>query len=116
MAHVEAADAGSGVLAVQIVTPEQLVWSGPALMVVARGAEGELGVLPRHSPLITRLVNGPVTVHRPGGGKHLVFGVASGFLEVKPDRVTVLADAVELPEGQLDLPPVDAAGIGGENE
>ena len=116
MAHVQAVESAPGVLAVQIVTPEQLVWSGPAVMVVARGSEGELGVLPRHAPLITRLVDGPVTVHRAEGGKHLVFGVASGFIEVKPDRVTVLADAVELSEGQLDFAAVEAAITGGEDD
>lgn len=112
MAQVEAADAG--VLRVEIVTPEQLVWSGSAAMVVARGSEGELGVLPRHAPLITRLVDGPVTVHRPEGGKPLVFGVASGFLEVKPDRVTVLADTVERSDGDPRVPAQDAV-VGGED-
>jgi F-type H+-transporting ATPase subunit epsilon len=75
-----------------------------------------LGVLPRHAPLITRLVDGPVTIHQPGGAKNLVFGVASGFLEVKPDRVTVLADAVELSEGDPHLSGRDAAVVGGEDD
>lgn len=87
----------AGVLSVQVVTPERLVWSGPAEMVIARGAEGELGVLPHHAPLITSLVDGAVRIRRPGGGE-MVIGTRGGFLEVKPDRVTVLADEAELPE------------------
>lgn len=88
-----------GTIAVQVVTPEREVWSGAARMVIARGSEGYLGVLPHHAPLITALVDGPVRIHLPDGAPDLVFGVASGFLEVKPDRVTVLADAVGHAEG-----------------
>ena len=87
----------AAVIAVQVVTPERLVWSGPAEMVIARGAEGELGVLAHHAPLITVLLDGPVRIRRPGGAE-LVIGTHGGFLEVKPDRVTILADKAELPE------------------
>jgi F-type H+-transporting ATPase subunit epsilon len=87
----------AGVIGVQVVTPERLVWSGPAEMVIARGVEGELGVLPHHAPLITSLLDGAVRIRRPGGTE-LVIGTKGGFLEVKPDRVTVLADAAEVPE------------------
>lgn len=87
----------AGVIEVQVVTPERLVWSGPAEMVIARGSEGELGVLPHHAPLITVLLDGPIRIRRPGGAE-LVIGTRGGFLEVKPDRVTVLADHAELPE------------------
>ena len=86
----------ASVIAVQVVTPERLVWSGPAEMVIARGVEGELGVLPHHAPLITSLRDGALRVRQPGGGE-LVIGTRGGFLEVKPDRVTVLADTAELP-------------------
>ena len=85
-------------IAVEVVTPERQVWSGPAEMVIARGAEGELGVLPHHAPLITFLVDGPLRIRRPGGAE-LVIGTRGGFLEVKPDRITVLAGEAELPEG-----------------
>lgn len=87
----------AGLISVQVVTPERLVWSGPAEMVIARGAEGELGVLPHHAPLITSLLDGAVRIRRPGGAE-MVIGTKGGFLEVKPDRVTVLADEAELPE------------------
>jgi F-type H+-transporting ATPase subunit epsilon len=86
----------AGVIAVRVVTPERLVWSGPAEMVIARGVEGELGVLPHHAPLITALRDGPVQIRRPDGGL-TVIGTRGGFLEVKPDRVTVLAADADLP-------------------
>jgi len=87
----------AGVIAVQVVTPERLVWSGPAEMVIAHGVEGELGVLPHHAPLITSLLDGALRIRRPGGDE-LVISTKGGFLEVKPDRVTVLADEANLPE------------------
>lgn len=94
----------ASVIDVQVVTPERLVWSGPAEMVIARGVEGELGVLPQHAPLITGLVDGLIRIRRAGGAE-LAIAARGGFLEVKPDRVTVLADEAELPE--------DAAAEGG---
>ncbi len=94
---------------VEVVTPERLVWSGPAEMVIARGSEGELGILPHHAPLITRLVDGSVTIRRASGAP-LVLGTSGGFLEVKPDRVTVLADHAELPEGADGGADVDVGG------
>jgi len=100
----------ASVIAVQVVTPERLVWSGPAEMVIARGVDGELGVLPQHAPLITVLVDGPLRIRRPGGGE-IVIGTRGGFLEVKPDRVTVLADEADLPEGEAGENP---RVVGGE--
>jgi F-type H+-transporting ATPase subunit epsilon len=84
---------------VEVVTPERLVWQGPADMVIARGAEGELGVLPHHAPLITFLADGVVRIRQPGGAPELRVRARGGFLEVKPDRVTILAEEAELPEG-----------------
>jgi F-type H+-transporting ATPase subunit epsilon len=92
---------------VEVVTPERLVWSGEAEFVVARGADGELGVLPGHAPLITWLVDGQVRIRRPGA-EELVVVARGGFLEVKPDRVTVLASSVEVPG--------EAAAAGDEGE
>ncbi len=83
---------------VEVVTPERLIWSGDASMVIARGAEGELGVLPQHAPLITFLVDGNVRVQRPDAPE-LVIAAKGGFLEVKPDRVTVLAEWADIPGG-----------------
>lgn len=102
----------AGVIEVQVVTPERLVWSGPAEMVIARGIEGELGVLPHHTPLITVLVDGPLRIRRPDGGETII-GTQGGFLEVKPDRVTVLADRAELPTDE-GAPELSAQVVGGE--
>jgi len=99
----------AGVIAVQVVTPERLVWSGPAEMVIARGVDGELGVLPHHAPLITSLLDGAVRIRRPGGTE-MVIGTRGGFLEVKPDRVTILADEAELPEEAAAPAEADDAG------
>lgn len=90
---------------VEVVTPERLVWAGDAEFLVARGAEGELGVLPHHAPLITWLLDGQLRIRRPDAPE-LVIGTRGGFLEVKPDRVTVLVDSADLPEG---TEPHDAA-------
>ncbi len=87
---------------VEVVTPERLVWSGPAEMVIARGVDGELGILPHHMPLITALLDSPLEIRLPGGGRTII-ATRGGFLEVKPDRVTVLADEADLPEEQHDV-------------
>src|ERR1700736_753399 len=83
-------------LHVDIVTVEGRRYSGDADFVVAPGSEGELGVLPRHIPLLTALAPGSVKVRNDG--EELFFFVAGGFLEVRPDQVTVLADSAERAE------------------
>jgi F-type H+-transporting ATPase subunit epsilon len=74
-----------------IVSAEQEIFSGEAELVVATGELGELGIAPRHTPLITRLKPGKVVVTLPGG-EHLDFAISGGILEVQPTVVTVLAD------------------------
>jgi F-type H+-transporting ATPase subunit epsilon len=83
-------------LHVDIVTVEGRRYRGDADFVVAPGLEGELGVLPRHVPLLTPLAAGTVKVRNDGD--ELFFFVGGGFLEVRPDQVTVLADAAERAE------------------
>ena len=80
-------------LHVDIVTVEGRRFEGDADFVLAPGAEGELGVLPRHLPLLTPLRAGMIKVRNEGDEQF--FFVSGGFLEVLPDRVTVLADAAE---------------------
>ena len=80
-------------LHVDIVTVEGRRYEGDAEFVVAPGIAGELGILPRHIPLLTELKPGRVKV-RNENEEHLFF-VSGGFLEVRPDEVTVLADAAE---------------------
>ena len=74
-----------------IVSAEAEIFHGEAEMVVATGELGELGIAPRHAPLITRLKPGKVVVTLPGGEK-LDFVISGGILEVQPQVVTVLAD------------------------
>jgi F-type H+-transporting ATPase subunit epsilon len=74
-----------------IVSAEKQLFSGLVELVVAAGVEGDLGVMPGHAPLLTRLKPGPVRV-KTQNGEEEVFYVSGGFLEVQPKLVTVLAD------------------------
>ena len=74
-----------------IVSAEAEIFHGEATLVVATGELGELGIAPKHAPLITRLKPGKVVVTTPEG-EHLDFAISGGILEVQPTVVTVLAD------------------------
>jgi F-type H+-transporting ATPase subunit epsilon len=76
---------------VDVVSAEESIFSGEAEFVVLPGEAGELGIYPRHTPLITRIKPGAVRIQKPGGEEELVF-VAGGILEVQPKLITVLAD------------------------
>ncbi len=76
---------------VDVVSAEESIFSGEAKFVALPGESGELGIYPRHTPLITRIRPGAVRIQRPDGSEEFVF-VAGGLLEVQPDRVTVLSD------------------------
>lgn len=76
---------------VDIVSAEESIFSGKATFVALPGESGELGIYPRHTPLITRIKPGSVRVHKADGGEEFVF-VAGGILEVQPGTVTVLSD------------------------
>ena len=76
---------------VDVVSVEESVYSGEARFVALPGEVGELGIYPRHTPLITRIKPGSVRIERPDGGEEFIF-VAGGILEVQPDRITVLSD------------------------
>lgn len=80
----------------QVITPERIVLTEDADIVVARGAEGDLGILHGHEPLITPLAIGEMVYRVDGEDRHLA--VAGGFMEVRPDRVVVLADVAERSE------------------
>ena len=80
------------VLQVDIVSAEQSIFSGEATMVIAPGESGELGILPEHMPLLTRIKPGTVRIQPVSGGEEEVIYVSGGMMEVQPDRVTVLAD------------------------
>jgi F-type H+-transporting ATPase subunit epsilon len=81
-------------LEVHVVTPEQEVWSGDADMVVATAADGQLGVLPGHAPLLALLGTGPLEIQ--AGGQRVRAAVDGGFLHVANDRVDVLAEHADL--------------------
>ncbi|WP_180684377.1 F0F1 ATP synthase subunit epsilon [Tepidicella baoligensis] len=76
---------------VEVVSAEESIFSGPAKFVALPGEAGELGILPGHVPLITRIKPGAVRIEKADGGEEFVF-VAGGILEVQPRVVTVLSD------------------------
>jgi len=76
---------------VDIVSAEQSIFSGEADMVIAPGEAGELGILPEHMPLLTRIKPGTVRIRRAGAEEEVIY-VSGGMMEVQPDSVTVLAD------------------------
>ena len=76
---------------VDVVSAEELIYSGQATFVALPGEVGELGIYPRHTPLISRIRAGSVRIQKPDGEEEFVF-VAGGILEVQPDSVTVLSD------------------------
>jgi len=77
---------------VDVVSAEESIFSGEAKFVALPGESGELGILPRHTPLITRIKPGAVRIERADNGEEEFVFVAGGILEVQPHRVTVLAD------------------------
>jgi F-type H+-transporting ATPase subunit epsilon len=77
---------------VDVVSAEEMIFSGEAEFVALPGESGELGIYPKHTPLITRIKPGAVRIKIPGQAEDEFVFVAGGILEVQPDSVTVLAD------------------------
>ncbi len=94
-----------GKIEFELVTPERLLLSQEADMVVVPGAAGDFGVLPRHSPLISTVRPGTIRLH-DGAGEPAAIFVAGGFAEVTPERCTVLADEA-VPLAELDRAEVE---------
>jgi len=90
----------------ELVSPERLLMSRAVDMVVVPGAEGDFGVLPRHSLLISTVRPGVIDVYEDGSVKDRIF-VAGGFAEVTPERCTVLADEA-MPVDRIDRAEVEA--------
>jgi F-type H+-transporting ATPase subunit epsilon len=84
----------------ELVTAERMVYSDDVNMVVAWGTEGQLGILPHHAPLMTMLQPGELIIKKDNEESYLA--VSGGFLEVRPDKVIILADACERAE-EIDL-------------
>jgi F-type H+-transporting ATPase subunit epsilon len=83
-----------------VVTPDRKVFGEEVEMVIVRGGDGDLGILPHHAPLATPLK--PCVVRIRQDGEERKIAVSGGFLEVANNRVTILADAAELPE-EIDV-------------
>jgi F-type H+-transporting ATPase subunit epsilon len=89
-----------------IVTAERVVFSEDVDMVIAPGIEGQLGILPHHAPLMTTLVPGELLVKK--GGQEFPLAITGGFIEVRPDRIIILADAAERVE-EIDVARAEEA-------
>ena len=85
---------------VEIVTPERKVYENEVNMIIARGGDGDLGIMAGHVPVVTTLKVSQLRLKTDKGDQ--VIAVSGGFLEVKPEKVTVLAEAAELPE-EIDV-------------
>ena len=90
----------------EIVTAERVVFSEDVDAVIAPGIEGQLGVLPHHAPLMTTLMPGELLVRK--GGEEFSLAITGGFVEVRPDRIIVLADAAERVE-EIDVARAEEA-------
>jgi F-type H+-transporting ATPase subunit epsilon len=93
-------------LQLEIVTPERRAYSGMVDAVVVPGIEGELGILPHHAPLISTLGVGVLRMR--SGGQEEEFAIAGGFLQVRPDKVVVLAETADM-ASEIDLERAQAA-------
>ena len=93
-------------LKLDIVSAERLVYSDDVDMVIAPGTEGQLGILPNHAPLMTMLEPGELLIKQ--GDSEFCMVVSGGFMEVRPDQVTVLADTAERAE-EIDVSRAEEA-------
>ncbi len=93
-------------LRLQIVTAERVTYDDEVDVVVAPGALGELGILPRHAPLLTKLAVGALRARK--GQDEVVLALSGGFMEVRDDKVIVLAEAAERAE-EIDVARAEAA-------
>ena len=89
-----------------IVTAERMIYSEDVSMVVAPGVEGQLGILPHHTPLMTTLEAGELRVKKDE--EEIVLAISGGFIEVRPDRIIVLADSAERAE-EIDIARAEEA-------
>jgi F-type H+-transporting ATPase subunit epsilon len=93
-------------LHLEIVTPERLVYKGDVDALVCPGTEGELGILPHHAPLLTTLGFGELRIRV--SGQEDSFAIAGGFLQVRPDKVVVMAEDADL-ASEIDLEAAEEA-------
>ena len=93
-------------LQLEIVTPEKLAYSDSVDAVTLPGTEGELGVLPHHAPLVAMLGVGELRIRK--GGQVETFAIAGGFLQVRPDKVVVMAELADM-ASDIDLEKANEA-------
>jgi F-type H+-transporting ATPase subunit epsilon len=97
---------------VEVVSTEELIYSGEAEFLVAPAEEGEIGVYPRHVPLLTRIKPGVLRLQVPGQSSEVLVAVSGGLMEVQPTHITVLADTAvrgdELDEARALKAKLDA--------
>lgn len=96
---------------VNVVTPDGPIYNGEAEMVSTKAKSGELGILPNHIPMVAPLQIGAVRIKK--GGKTEFIAVSGGFLEVRPEKITILAQAAELAE-TIDFARANAAKLRAE--
>jgi F-type H+-transporting ATPase subunit epsilon len=87
-------------LRLEIITAERQVFADDVNVVVAPGIEGDLGILPHHAPLMTMLKPGELLIRKDGNETYM--SVSGGFLEIRPDKIIILADACERAE-EIDI-------------
>jgi F-type H+-transporting ATPase subunit epsilon len=87
----------------EIVTAERQVYSEDVTTIIAEGVEGQMTILPKHAPLVTMLAPGALTIRKDGD--EMIMAISGGFLEVRPEKVIILADACE----RMDEIDVDRA-------
>ena len=92
----------------RVVSVERSLFEGDVEFIIASGADGELGVLAHHAPLMTALKPGPLRIQETYGGPEELLFVGGGFMEVLPERVTVLADTAERAE-EISIDKAEAA-------
>jgi F-type H+-transporting ATPase subunit epsilon len=92
---------------IDVISPEGMVYEGDATLIGLRGADGELGITPGHTQLLTSIKPGPLRIVLAEGEEEVLF-VAGGILEVQPNRVIVLADIVERPRDVNELAAQEA--------
>jgi len=83
-----------------VVSPEAIVWSGEAEMLVTRTTEGEIGILADHEPTMAALATGPTVIH-PSEGDPVTIALHGGFLQIFRNEVTLLTDRAEIAEGDV---------------
>lgn len=97
---------------VNVVTPDGAAYEGDARMVIAKSVTGELGILPKHIPMVTPLDVSVLKLRHEDGGRTLI-AISGGFMEVRPDTVTILAETAEMAD-KIDYDRASAAKVRAE--